>query len=169
MKIFLIIALLVFLYLRKPFNKLWRNTRINYLIGLYNSYRQANTHDEKLNAFEQIARNRPLSNDLIGGIHYSSPSYKDFENDEKIRNAYLRLCEVYDSNYYQAKKLLHPKFLIKDIFFLPGLILSFLFNRKFKKTSSFVVSCITWLATILISAYAAELRILIDGIIKRLI
>ncbi|AHN24376.1 MULTISPECIES: hypothetical protein [Lysinibacillus] len=166
MKIFLVAILIIFLYLRKPVSRLWRNTKINYLLGLYNSYKHANGHDEKALAFEQIAKNRPLSNDLIGGLYFFSPSYDDFGNEEKIRDAYIRLCEAFDDNYYWAKKYLHPKYLIKDIFFLPGAILGFLFNREFNNVPSFLVSCLTWTATILISAYATELRQLIDAVIK---
>lgn len=84
MKIFLVAILIIFLYLRKPVSRLWRNTKINYLLGLYNSYKHANGHDEKALAFEQIAKNRPLSNDLIGGLYFFSPSYDDFGNEEKL-------------------------------------------------------------------------------------
>lgn len=169
MKILLVAILIIFLYLQKSVSILWRNTKINYLLGLYNSYLHANGHNDKASAFKHIAKNRPLSNDLIGGLYIFSPSYDDFGNEEKIRNTYIRLYEARDENYYWAKKYLHPKYLIKDIFFLPGAILGFLFNQKFNNIPSFLVSCLTWTATILISAYATELRQLIDTVIKSFI
>jgi hypothetical protein len=163
------IIFILFLYLRRPIKKLWENSRLNYLISLYNSYKTANTHDDKTKAFELIAKNRPLSNDLIGGLYFYSPSYNDFGDDDKIRDTAIRIYETYDHNYYWAKKYLHPKYLVQDIFFLPGAILGFLFNREFNKFPSFIVSCLTWIATILISAYATEIRNLIQTIIENFI
>lgn len=71
----------MFMYLRRPIKLLWKNTRLNYLMGLYNSYKNANAHETKVDAFEQIARNRPLSNDLIGSLNFRSPTYKDFHDE----------------------------------------------------------------------------------------
>ncbi|QGH35171.1 hypothetical protein GI584_14440 [Gracilibacillus salitolerans] len=166
MNITLLIAFIILLYLRKPVITIWKNSKINYLIGLYNSYQNSKNREDKLKAFELIAKNRPLSNDLIGGMYYTSPSYKDFENEQTIHHAFIRLHEVFDQNLYMAKKYLNPKYFIKDLFFIPANVFSFLVNHELKKFSSFLFSFFTWLATVLISAYAQEIRAIIDGLFQ---
>lgn len=154
------------MYLRRPIKKIFDNRKINYLSELYESYNKAIDRDEKLKSFEEIARNRSLSNDLIGGLYFDSPSYTDFGDERKIHRTYIMLIEQFDYNIYWVKKYLHPKYVIKDLLFMPAAIFSFLLNHEFNKVPSFLVSCITWIATILISAYATEIRLLIDELIK---
>ncbi len=148
---------------------IWKNTQIKYLIELYNAYRKAKNQDEKIKTFERIAKNRPLSDDLIGGSFYISPSYTDFNNLDTINTAYIRLLESFDCNLYWMRKYLHPKYLVKDLFFMPSALVSFLVNHQFKVFSSFLLSIFGWIATILISAYASELRVFIESIIDKLI
>lgn len=165
-KIVIVVTVIAFLYLRRSIKLILENRRIDYLIGLYESYRKAVTNEEKQLAFEEIARNKSLSNDLINSFWFNSPGYKDFNNEEKIRNTFIELIETFNHNSYWMKKYLNPKFVIKDIFYLPSSILGFLLNHQFKILSSIFISSLGWIATILISAYAAELRALIDAIIK---
>lgn len=168
LKVTLLIVFIILLYLRKPVITIWKNSKINYLINLYNDYKNAKNREDKIKAFELIAKNCPLSNDLIGGTYYISPSYKDFENEQTIQYAYIRLHEVFDQNLYMAKKYLNPKYFIKDLFFIPAKVFGFLVNHELNIFPSFLFSFFSWLATILISAYALEIRAFIDGIFQML-
>ncbi|UOQ85659.1 hypothetical protein [Gracilibacillus salinarum] len=147
---------------------IWKNSRINYLLNLYNSYKQASSREDKMQSFDAIARNKPLSDDLLGNIFRISPSYKDFEDERTIHHAFIKLHEAFNNNSYMAKKYLNPKYFIKDLFFIPANVFGFLVSYEFKKFPSFLFSCIAWLATILISAYAQEIRTFIDGIFQAL-
>lgn len=167
---YLVIAFILFMYLRRPIRLLWKNIQLNYLMGLYNTYKEAQTYDDKVNAFEQIARNRPLSNDLAGNYNFRFPSYKDFDVEHKIVQSFFKLNELFDKNSFWMKKyLLNPKYFIKDIFYIPVSVLGFLLNRQFNKMPSLFLSFLGWIATILISAYATELRSFIDELIQQFI
>ncbi|OXS75567.1 hypothetical protein B1B04_07595 [Lysinibacillus sp. KCTC 33748] len=170
MKIILVLAFILFMYLRRPIKLFWKNTRLNYLMGLYNSYKNASTHEAKLDAFELIARNKPLSNDLIGSVYFRSPSYKDFDDEQKIVESFFKLNEAFDRNsFWMRKYLINPKYFIKDIFYIPAVVLGFLINHQFNKIPSLLLSSIGWVATILISAYTTEIRAFIDSIIDSVI
>lgn len=163
------ILLIAFFYLRRPIKKLRENIKLNYLISLYDAYKAKETEEERLLAFELIAKNRSLSNELIGSVRFRSPSYKDFKNEEKLFNTYIKLIETFDRNSYLMKKYFNPKYAVKDIFYLPASIFSFLLNHSFKRYTTFILSIFGWIATIIISAYASEIREIIDSIIDKFI
>ncbi|GGN59529.1 hypothetical protein [Oceanobacillus indicireducens] len=169
MKIAALIFLLLFLYTRRSVGLLWKNIKIKNLLITYKEFFRADNQKERMKVFQQIAQNRPLSNDLIGGLYFYSPSYDDFSDEDKLKNTFISLMESFDNNSHWAKKYLHPKYFAKDLFILPASIFGFLLNHKFKSFSSLLLSCLTWIATILISAYANEIRLFIEELIKKII
>lgn len=172
MKVYLIVFALVITYLRRPLKLLYENWQLSLLIELYDSFFKAENNEEKLIAYHKIARRKSLSNELISGGAYFvslSPSYQDFHNIDKIKSAYFTLIETLDSNVHWMRKYLNPKYLIKDLFFLPAALFGFLIRHQFNTVPSFLLSGLGWIATALMSAYAAELRFFIDSLIQKAI
>lgn len=164
---FLIIVLVIILYLRKPIKHIMNMKKINKILGLYNTFLKAPDKTKKEQAFLEIARYKHLTQDLVGWYYENAPSYGDIHNDEKLRNFYIRLSEAHDYNLYQFKKSFHPKFIIKDIFFIPSSIIGFLLSINLNIGKKFFLSCLTWFATILISAYATELRNFLNTLLNK--
>ncbi len=172
MKFFLVTVLLIVLYLRRPVKLYRENLKIAELRKFYFSFDQSKTEDEKMKNFQEIARRKALSNELIGGGIFTespSPSYRDINDPRKIANAYYSLLEKFDSNVHWMKKYFNPKYLFEDIFFLPASFLGFLFKHSFEKVTSFFLSSIAWITTTLISIYSPEIRLLIDSWIENFI
>lgn len=155
------------MYLRRPIKLLSKIKKINTLIDLYDEYLYA-TGEDKNEIFFEITKNKPLTEDLLRTKYYfvSAPSYKDFHNIEKMREIYLKLHESYDYKMYSLKKSFHPKYCIKDLFFLPSRTINFLLNLNLRLPVAFFLSTISWISTILISTYTSELRELINILIK---
>lgn len=168
LKILIFILVILYFYLRKQVKCLIDISKASNIIVLYNSFFNA-SGKEKEKFFLEIARNKPLTDDLLNTYYYSAPSYEDFSNDRKLGEIYTKLFESIDKNRYNFKKYFHPKYLISDIFYLPAGIFGFLLRHSFGRIISFLLSCLTWIATIIISAYATELRVFIDSIIDNLI
>lgn len=164
----LVILFILFMYIRKPITLFFNNYRLNYLMGLYNAYKRANTHEEKSKAFELIARNRPLSNDLVGSVYFGFPKYTDFKDEQKITESYLRLVETHDTNSFWVKKyLLNPRYFIKDIFYIPAALFEFLLNHRFTKPTSTFISVLSWIVSLLISVYKTDIKTWINTIIEK--
>lgn len=168
MKIFLIIIVTLYFYLRRPVKCLSDINKAFKIIDRYNSFHEATEDEDRQRKYSEIARLKPLTDDLLDTYFNGAPSYQDFYDEQKIRSFYTRLHESIDLNRYNFKKYFHPKYLVRDIFFLPAAFVGFLLRLDFGRLSSFFLSCLVWIATILISAYALELRSFIDALIIKI-
>ena len=159
-----LIFFIIFVYLRKIFMELWKIIRINRVIDIYHLFKDADSESEKHKYFEQIAQNRPLSNELIG-FYFDSPTYRDSINSSKIPETYFKLFETRDYCWHNFKKYFNPKYAVKDSFFLPSTFFEFIFKNSLGRLSSSFISFLSWTTTILITAYSNEVRNIIDNII----
>lgn len=167
MKIIVIIVLLFFFYLRRPIKCLVNLFKISKLLDLYKSFFNSNGKDKE-KYFTLIASKKPMSDELVNSFYYFAPSYKDFHNQELIYSFYIKLIESHDINRFNFLKYFHPKFVVQDIFFLPSKVFGFLLRHQFKVGPSFFLSCLGWIFTILISAYASEIKVVIDSLVTQI-
>lgn len=154
------------MYLRRPIKTGIQIYKINNVLTFYNDLDNADSEEKRLEAFQNIVIRKALSDYLCEyPWHHKFPSYNDYRDAQLIRDSRILLLEKIHENRFLLTKYLNPKYFIKDIFYIPASIIEFLISRKFGVGSSIFFSILTWIATVLISAYAAEIKIFIDNFV----
>lgn len=166
MKVFIIAVVIFYFYLRKQITCLSNIKKTGIILKKYDAYYEA-PDSKKEQAYLELVREKPLTDDLLGTYFSGAPSYRDFSDEGKIRQFHAMLLEFIDQNIYDFKKYFHPKYFLLDIFFFPATFFGFLLRHNFGRFISFSLSSLTWIATILISAYATELRIALDALVEK--
>src|SRR5699024_6468308 len=103
-----------------------------------------------------LIENRLLLNELINNMFFYAPSFNNRDPDV-IVNTYHELLESkYSNQYWIKKRLFNVKYFLKDLFFIPASVLSFLSERNYKKPFLILFSVVGWLLTFFVSVYSQE-------------